>query len=179
MSQSDRPILINPINKSPQKKKSDAVTFDADAATDYRFLQTETVADICQKTVLVRCVNTNEKEVKCETFLNPAATTKDKVSTAFSAHEVDTGRNSCQTVGSTKILERVVASRLNFRDNHRDLLAKRCLPEKNLDPLSTFMMLRAQQTAPVNATPQITVCTPGRLMVLLLSILLKLFKCCS
>lgn len=159
--------------------KSDAVAFSAEAAADDRLLQPETVADTCQKTVLVHCVNTNEKEVKCETFLNPAASTKDKVSTVFSAHEVDTGRNSCQTVGSTKILEQVVASRLNFRDNHRGLLTKRCLPEKNLDPLSAFMMLRAQQTAPVNATPQSTVCTPGRVMVLLLSVPLKLYKCCS
>lgn len=150
-------------------KKSGAVAFHAEAATDDRLLHRRgTVADTCQ--VLVHTVNTNDKEVKPESFSNPAATNKDDVSTKFSAHEIDTGRDGCQTVGSTQILEQVVSSRLNFRDNHRGLLVERCLPEKNPDPLSTFMMLRAQQTASVGATPQNMARTPGRLMVLLSSI---------
>lgn len=137
----------------------------AEATADDTFLQKETVADMSQSASLMHTVNTNNKEVKPATliFSKPAAIThaKDEVSdkrflevaARFPArkNDVDTSRDDCRT-------ERSVVS---SRDDHRGPLDKRRPSEKDLDPLSTFMILRSQQMAQVTATPQSS--TPGTL----------------
>lgn len=163
---------MNPINKAPHLKKYEAVAFHAEATTDDRLPRRETVADTCQNPFLMLTVNKHDKEVKAESLLfsKPAATTKDEVSAVFSAREIEAGRDGCTTVQSDHVLEQVASSRLNIRDNHRGLLVRTRPPEKSLDPLSTFMMLRAQQTAPVGATSQSSASTPGRPMVQLVPV---------
>lgn len=161
---------MNPTNKTqlPYLKKSETAAFHAEAAADDMLLQRETVADTPQNTFLMHTVNTTNKEVKPATLMlsKPADTDKDGVSDKrFSeaaavsfARKVNTGRDARQTEQSAHIPEQAVSSRLNIRDNHRRP------PEKDLDPLSTFMMLRSQQTAPVTAAHQ---SAPGTL------------RCCS
>ncbi|XP_044051343.1 protein shortage in chiasmata 1 ortholog [Siniperca chuatsi] len=144
-----RSILKNPTNKT--LKKSETAVFHAGDTADDTLLQKETVADTSQNTFLVHTVNTNNKDVK------PAATTKDEVSDKRFPEVAD----DCKTEQSTHTPEQATSSRLNSRDNHRGLLVTRRPPEKDLDPLSTFMILRSQQTAPVTATPQSLVSTPA------------------
>ncbi|XP_041854382.1 protein shortage in chiasmata 1 ortholog isoform X2 [Melanotaenia boesemani] len=55
---------------------------------------------------------------------------------------------------STNDPEMLLSSRLNVRDYYRSLMSAQLQPEKDFDPLSTFMMLRSQQVPPVDATPQ-------------------------
>ncbi|XP_032371378.1 protein shortage in chiasmata 1 ortholog isoform X1 [Etheostoma spectabile] len=66
-------------------------------------------------------------------------------------NDVDTSRDDCRT-------ERSVVS---SRDNHRGLLVTKQPSEKDLDPLSTFMILRSQQLAQVTATPQSSTPAPN------------------
>lgn len=114
------------------------------------FLQKETIADSSQNTFPTHTVNTNNKEVK------PATTSKIKheitemyseVAARSSARKNDishTGRDVCES----QLEQSDVPSRLNTRDNHGGFLVSRRPPVKDLDPLSTFMMLRSQQTPP-------------------------------
>uniref|UniRef100_UPI003AB0A4C6 protein shortage in chiasmata 1 ortholog n=1 Tax=Centroberyx gerrardi TaxID=166262 RepID=UPI003AB0A4C6 len=53
-----------------------------------------------------------------------------------------------------------ILPRLGVRDNHRSLPAARHPPQKDLDPLSTFMMLRSQLRASVPGLPQNCASTP-------------------
>lgn len=50
--------------------------------------------------------------------------------------------------------------RPGVRDSHRSLTVAKS--QKDLDPLSTFMMLRAQQRTYVSVSPQNYTSTPGR-----------------
>ncbi|XP_038560284.1 protein shortage in chiasmata 1 ortholog isoform X2 [Micropterus salmoides] len=144
-----RSILENPANKTQfsHLKKSEA----AEATADDTLLQKEKAADTSQNTFLMHTVNTNDKEVK------PATTTKDEVSHKRFPEVVD----DCKVEQSAHMLKQAVSSRLNIKDNHRGLLVKEHPPEKDLDPLSTFMILRSQQTASVTATLQSFVSTPA------------------
>ncbi|XP_030274242.1 protein shortage in chiasmata 1 ortholog isoform X4 [Sparus aurata] len=146
-------ILVNPTNKTqfPHLEKSKAVAFPAKASTDGTLSKSETVAvDSCQKTLLVHTVNTINKEVK------PAATNKDEISdkrfsdivAVFSAHKINTEGYDHKTEQSINTPEKTVPSTVKIRDNHKHP------PKTDLDPLSTFMILRSQQTAPVTATSQ-------------------------
>ncbi|XP_070759887.1 protein shortage in chiasmata 1 ortholog [Enoplosus armatus] len=147
-----RSILLNPTNKT----KFSLAAFHAED-TD-ACLQKETDADGLQKTFPMHTVNTNK--------VKPAATTKDEVSdkrfpevaALSSAHKT---KDDCKTEQSAHTPEQAASSRLNIRDNHRRLPVTRRPPEKDLDPLSTFMILRSQQTAAVAATPQSFVSTPA------------------
>ncbi|XP_029999100.1 protein shortage in chiasmata 1 ortholog [Sphaeramia orbicularis] len=51
-------------------------------------------------------------------------------------------------------IEQAVAFKVNMKDTHRGTVAARCQPDKDLDPLSSFIMLRSWQTTPVTAIPQ-------------------------
>ncbi|XP_070689528.1 protein shortage in chiasmata 1 ortholog [Pempheris klunzingeri] len=62
--------------------------------------------------------------------------------------ECDHRRDDCKTERSAHISEQAASPRPNTRDNHRHPT------ESGLDPLSTFMILRSQQTAPVSAACQ-------------------------
>ncbi|XP_078105996.1 protein shortage in chiasmata 1 ortholog [Sander vitreus] len=162
-----RSVLMNPANITPlpQLKTCETAASPAEATADNTFLQKETVADMSQSASLMHTVNTLNKEVKPATliFSKPAAIThaKDEVSdqrflevaARFPARKnnVDTSRDDCRT-------ERSVVS---SRDDHRGPLDKRQPSEKDLDPLSTFMILRSQQMARVTATPQSSTPAPN------------------
>lgn len=146
-------ILVNPTNKTQfsDLEKSKAVAFPAKASTDGTLSKSETVAvDSCQKTLLVHTVNTINEEVK------PAATTRDEISdkrfsdivAVFSAHKINTEGYDQKTEQSINTSKKTVSSTVKIGDNHKHP------PKKDLDPLSTFMILRSQQTAPVTATSQ-------------------------
>ncbi|KAM9360190.1 protein shortage in chiasmata 1 ortholog [Symphorus nematophorus] len=155
-------ILMKSTNRteSPHLKKSEAVALHAEAAANDTILHRETVADTCQNTFLMHTVATNDKEVKPANLIGSktAASTKDEVSdnrfsevaAMISAYKDDmnTGRGNCKTEQSAYTPEQVVSSRLNTRDNYK------LPPEKELDPLFTFMILRSQQRAPVTAAPK-------------------------
>lgn len=66
----------------------------------------------------------------------------------ISAPETNT-RSKGDTKWREYSLGQVASPRLDIRDDHRGVLVNRCLPEETLDPLSTFMMLRAEQAVPV------------------------------
>lgn len=144
---------MTPTNKTHLKK--------CEAAADDTLLQKET----SQNTFLMHTVNTNIKEVKPATviFSKPAATTKDasdrkrSSEVVSSARKIDAGRDDCKTEPRVHVPQEAASSRLNIRDNHRRP------PEEDLDPLSTFIMLRSQQIPPVTATPLSLTRTPGRL----------------
>ena len=105
-------------------------------------VQTEPAAARPQKnSSLTHTVNTNKKEVKPPTltFSRPAAVSDQRFP------EV-----SFQMFSARKYPER---SAVPPRGDSRGLLAHRRGPEEDLDPLSTFMMLRSQQTAPQRSPP--------------------------
>lgn len=121
-------------------------------------------------------INANIKEVKATTlkFSKPAAATtytKDdisdvrfpKVSAAASAHKKITasGRDRGTEPPRVHATEQTVSYRQEIRDDHRHQPVTRRPPEKELDPLSSFMMLRSQQTTPVTAATQSSAGTPG------------------
>ncbi|XP_068994580.1 protein shortage in chiasmata 1 ortholog [Embiotoca jacksoni] len=129
-------VLLNPANKTSVEK--------------------ETPVDSSQSSLLMHAVSTN-KEVQ------PAAatSTKDDISdercsevTSRFHKNINTSNDDCETEPSARISEQTVSSGPNIRDGRRGPLFTRRPPEKDLDPLSTFMMLRSQQAAPVTATPQ-------------------------
>lgn len=123
---------MNPTNQTHLKKRS--------PAADVTRLQTESAADPSQKNASL--MHTNNKELKPPTlrFSKPAAAAADDVS--------DKKFSEVAAVFSArKNTERSAVS-------SRGLLVRRRGPEEDLDPLSTFMMLRSQQTASVTATPQ-------------------------
>ncbi|XP_072242952.1 protein shortage in chiasmata 1 ortholog [Leuresthes tenuis] len=72
-----------------------------------------------------------------------------------SAHtsNINVAEDDCKTEQGGKSLEPLLSSGLNNRDNHTSLTFTRHQPENDLDPLSTFMMLRSQQVSAA-ATPQ-------------------------
>ncbi|XP_070820016.1 protein shortage in chiasmata 1 ortholog [Chaetodon trifascialis] len=154
-------ILMTPTNKtqSPHWRKCDAAACQAETSADEVLLQRETIADTC---AVMHTVNTNNTEVKPAALIlsKPTATTKDEVSdkrfsevaAVFSAFKINTGGDNWKKEQSGYTPEQASSSRLNIRDNHRGLQVTRCPPEKDLDPLSIFMILRSQQRAPAPAT---------------------------
>ncbi|XP_056233081.1 protein shortage in chiasmata 1 ortholog isoform X2 [Seriola aureovittata] len=167
------PFIDGSFLKSPTKetrmlhpKKHE--TFHAKAATDDPLLQKEILTDTLHTS------NTNNKDVKKPAtvlFSKPAAATNTKddisvvrfsevadVSSARKNH-TNTVRDDCKTKQSAHTPEWTASSRVNIRDNHRGVVTRRP-PEKDLDPLSTFMILRSQQTAPLTGTSQSSASSP-------------------
>lgn len=152
---------MNP--KTPHLKKYEATT-------ENKLLQRQPDADACQSSALMHTVDPHNKGVKPETvvFSQPAATARDEVPAGFSARK----SGVCKTVQRAHVLEQVASSSLNIRDDCRGLPVRNP-PEKTLDPLSSFMMLRAQQTAPSSSSPspsQSPASPSGRLMVQLVPV---------
>ncbi len=145
--------------QSPPLKKPDTVALHVEATTDATLPQRETVPAVCQNTFLTHTV-TNNREAMCATsaFSKPAATPKDEA--VFSPCWINTDKDDCKTEP-----EPAASSTLNIRE--RGLMVSRRRPETDLDPLSTFMILRSQQRASEVATPQSPASTAGRLLVLL------------
>lgn len=160
---------MNPKNKTQPPPQRKCVAFHDEATADDPLLQKETV--VRQNTFPMHSVGTNNEKAKHATSLlsKLAATTEGEA--VFSAHKLDTERGDCKTKQSTPTPEQADPSILNIRD--RGLQISRRLPETNLDPLSTFIILRSQPSVPVAAIPQHVVSTPGTLLMLLWLIWLK------
>ncbi|KAM3611244.1 uncharacterized protein V6R79_015456 [Siganus canaliculatus] len=141
-----RAILLSPTNSSqlPHQKKSEEVIPAAEAPD---------VDTRCQRAFLnhVAAMDSDESEPDKLIFSKPANTlSKDEaaakrvlqVATWFSASETDTKHKT-----KPSISEQVVSSKLNVRDHPKGERFSGHLPEKDLDPLFAFTMLRFQQTA--------------------------------
>lgn len=124
-------------------KKQGSSAFRAEVTPDENCLQRETSANTFQKTVNTPRLSENQ------IFTKPLVKTIDMVS-GVSPPGIDT-RSRGSRIQRDHSLEQVASSRLNIHDNHRGVVVKRCPPEAILDPLSSFMMLRAGQTVPVEA----------------------------
>ncbi|XP_058492394.1 protein shortage in chiasmata 1 ortholog isoform X2 [Solea solea] len=167
-----RPVVMSPTNNTllTHMKKPEDAALQAEAARDNR-QQKEITADMSQNTLLQN-VNTNNEEVKMS---KPAASANAKdpspkvrfsdLAALSSAHKNDTvtGGEDFQTKHSFLPPEQAVSTTLKIRDNLSHQPITKRPPEKDLDPLSTFMILRSQQTTPVTAAPQSSVSTPAPL----------------
>lgn len=166
----DRPIPIHPVNRTAPLKNNEALAFHPEVSPTERLHPRDTVAD-AQQNSLQQMHTVNKKEVTPETFtlIQPAATTKDGVSTAATAGE--TWRESCMEVQSELVPEQATSSCLNVNEDYRgsSLVWKSPL-EKDMDPLSAFLMLRAQQTDPVSAACQSSASPPGRMVMQMIEI---------
>ncbi|KAK2901796.1 hypothetical protein Q8A73_011542 [Channa argus] len=148
-------------DKTPlaQLEKSESAAFRAKAITDDITVHKEPVIDIVQST----CLKHNEKVRPANIkFSKTSATTNAKykvsakmfteVEAVSSAHNnnINTNEDNFRTEQSSHVPEQPVS----FRLNDRDLLVKRRPPEKELDPLSIFMMLRSHHKVVVTSVPQ-------------------------
>ncbi|XP_040898476.1 protein shortage in chiasmata 1 ortholog [Toxotes jaculatrix] len=171
-----RSILKNPTNKTqlPPLKKPETAASHAEEPTDDSSLQKEILTDTSQTAGLMHAVNTNSnKDVKSASliFSIPAASTNTRdeisgvrfseVAAVSSACKNDTGGDDCKREQSSHTPVQTVSSRLNIRDDHRRLPVNKHVPERDLDPLSTFMILRSQQKAPVTTASQSSTSTPA------------------
>ncbi|XP_075961127.1 protein shortage in chiasmata 1 ortholog [Anarhichas minor] len=153
-------VRMNPANKTPSPQLKKCQT----AADDTR-LQKESFAATSQNAFPMHAVHTNNKEVKHApvTFYKFAANadTKDEVSNErfldgaamFPARKSDisTRRGDCKAEQSA----------VSTGDRHRCVPVTRRPPQKDLDPLATFMILRSQQTASVTEAPQSSTPAPN------------------
>ncbi|XP_053277060.1 protein shortage in chiasmata 1 ortholog [Pleuronectes platessa] len=171
-----RTFLTSPANKtqSPHMKKEET-SLHTEAATEHFPLQQQSHAETSQNKLRIHNVNMNNKEVKPATLTlsKPAVVfnTKEEMSnvrffevTALSSarkNNRDTGVYDCETEQSVHAPKQIVSSPPIIRDNHRPQQVTRRPPEKELDPLSTFMALRSQQMAPVTAAPQSSASSPA------------------
>ncbi|XP_069379560.1 protein shortage in chiasmata 1 ortholog [Paralichthys olivaceus] len=161
-------FLMSPTNKTQLAHlEKHETSLHTETSPDYPPLQNN-LADTSQNIVLMHNVNMNNKEVKPATLtlLKPAAVsnTKDNISNprffdvaALSSalkNNRDTGGDDCETEQSVHTPEQTVSSIPIIRDNHRHQQVTRRSPENEIDPLSTFMVLRSQQMAPVTAVLQ-------------------------
>lgn len=160
-------ITTNETPPLPLDKPEPAAPPHAEAVTDKPRFQKQILSD----TVLMHSVNTNMKQVNPApaTFPKPSAARDEKPDVAlrfseaasmFSVRKNDTssGRDDWKTEQRVYAPPEQSASlRLKARDAHRGLTRRP--PEKDLDPLSTFMMLRSQQT--VTAAAQSSASTAG------------------
>lgn len=125
-------------------KKQESAAFHAEATPDENCLHRETFANTFQKPA-VNTPTLSEKQI----FTKPSVKTVDM------AYDMSTSRIDTRSKGSTiqrgHSLEQVASSRLNIHGNHRGVVVKRCPPKAILDPLSSFMMLRAEQAVSVEA----------------------------
>lgn len=120
------------------KKQGSAAYFHAEATPDENCLHRETFANAFQKPA-VNTPKLSENHIST----NPPVQTINVVSDA-SAPGTDT-RSKDRIVQRDHILEQVASSRPSIHGTDRGVVVKRCPPEAILDPLSTFMMLRAEQ----------------------------------
>nr|XP_020444213.1 uncharacterized protein C9orf84 homolog isoform X2 [Monopterus albus] len=149
----------------PHLDKCQSAASHAEATTHNIRLQKGTAADMCQNTVLMHTVNTNNEEVKNAPLmfsrLIASTNTKDEVSdgrfpevaatSSACKNNIGAGRVDCKTVQSSHMPDQAMSSGLDTRRP----------PEEDLDPLSSFMILRSQQTAPVTAAPQSSASIPA------------------
>lgn len=151
--------LMSPTNTTqlPHLKKSECVALQAKVTAVHTLLQKEMVAEVSQNSFLM-----HSEDVK------PAACTDttDKVAhglfpevevVSSTCSNINTGRADCKTKQNGHIPEPAVS----YRQSDQSVLVMRRPPEKEFDPLSTFMILRSQQKTPVTERPQSAANTPG------------------
>ncbi|XP_026200054.1 protein shortage in chiasmata 1 ortholog isoform X3 [Anabas testudineus] len=151
--------LMSPTNTTqlPHLKKSECVALQAKVTAVHTLLQKEMVAEVSQNSFLM-----HSEDVK------PAACTDttDKVAhglfpevevVSSTCSNINTGRADCKTKQNGHIPEPAVS----YRQSDQSVLVMRRPPEKEFDPLSTFMILRSQQKTPVTERPQSAASTPG------------------
>ncbi|XP_065818117.1 protein shortage in chiasmata 1 ortholog [Labrus bergylta] len=155
----NRSILINPTNTTqlPHLEKCETAVFNPEITADDTLLQREAVADTSQNTFLSHRVGTDETDVKHAA--TNTTTDKDEAFSEVSAlssalKNIKTCQDERKTENSTHTSQQAASSRLNTRDNGRGPQVLRLPPAGELDPLSTFMRLRSQQTAPAASAAQ-------------------------
>uniref|UniRef100_UPI0037E8A9FC protein shortage in chiasmata 1 ortholog n=1 Tax=Semicossyphus pulcher TaxID=241346 RepID=UPI0037E8A9FC len=157
--------FMNPINKAQLShlKKSKSAAFVTEVTVD-PLPQRESGADTSQTTFLMHTFNTNKPSATTSNKDEVSDTRFSEVSAVVSAqkNDIDTGGDGCEPHQGVHAPQQAVSSRLNVRDEHRGPLVTRRPPEKDLDPLSTFMMLRSQQTAPAAAALQTSDSAPAQ-----------------
>lgn len=128
-------------------KKQGSAAFHAEGTADENCLQRGTFANTFQ-TPAANTPKFSENQI----FTKPAVKTIDMVSD-MSTPGIET-RSKGSTVQRDQTLGQGASSRLNIHDSHRGVGVKRCPPEAILDPLSSFMVLRAEQAVPVEAAQE-------------------------
>lgn len=164
---------MHPVNNTAHLKSNKALAFHPEVKPDERLHPRETVTD-AQQNSLQQTHTVNKKGATPETFTpdKPAATAKDGVSVMASAREA--WRESCMEVQSELVPEQATSSCLNINGDHRgSSLVRKSTLEKEVDPLSAFLMLRAQQTDPVSAACQSSASPPGRMVMQMIEIRFK------
>lgn len=160
-------LLKSPTNEIHSLHLNKPETADTEAVTDEPSCQEEILTD----TNLMHSVDINIQQVKPAPviFSKPSPASHEKsdvvlrfseVTSTFSVRKNDTNteRDDWKVEQSIHTPpEQTVSLRLNVGDGHRSLTRRP--PKKDLDPLSTFMMLRSQQT--VTAAPQSSASTAG------------------
>ncbi|MEQ2196147.1 hypothetical protein XENOCAPTIV_025045, partial [Xenoophorus captivus] len=120
-------------------------------------LQKEGTVDSSQSLFSIPIVGTNSQEQGSVAIAGTGEDTSEKrlsesavrSSTLANISSVNDG---FKTVRTSHISEWNLPTRPNIRGNQKSLIFKKHQPEKNLDPLSDFMMLRSQQVASGGAT---------------------------
>lgn len=123
-------------------KKQACAAFHAEVTPYENCLQRETFANTLQKPAL-NTPKLSENQISTK----PPVKTVDVYS-----HTSTPGlgrRSKGSAIQTDYSLEQLACSRLNILDSHRGVVVKRCQPEAILEPLSSFMMLRAEQAVPV------------------------------
>lgn len=131
--------------------KQQSASFHAEATPDETHLQ----GDIFTNTSLKPPANPS-KSSENQIFPNLPAKTKVMDISAPGTKTISKGDTKWREYS----LGQVASCRLDIRDDHIGTLVNRCHPKETLDPLSTFMMLRAEQAVPVEPV-QKTVNTPA------------------
>ncbi|KAF7663478.1 hypothetical protein LDENG_00210560 [Lucifuga dentata] len=155
-----------PQTPSPDRKKSENAASHTEAVTVNILLQQATIADSPQNTFLAHAITMNNENEKlgAPNDSEPATNTKTQregtantlsMSAIISAACVNSSRVNVH-VGP----EQAVPPSFTGRDGHRGPVTRQ-RPAKDLDPLSSFMMLRSQQTAAIHGTVQSSARTPA------------------
>ncbi|XP_034548971.1 protein shortage in chiasmata 1 ortholog isoform X2 [Notolabrus celidotus] len=162
-------ILMNPTNKTqlPHLEKSETTTHDSKVTANNTPIQKLTFAYAPQSISLMDPVNKDNKYIQSAALNN----IKDKVSPEKIAEVsalpsadkgiIRAGRDVRKTEQRPLTPQQAASSRLDIREDHRGLLGERRPPEKDVDPLSTFMMLRFQLKSLAAAEAQTSVCAPA------------------
>lgn len=119
-------------------KKQESTAFHAEATADEKRHHKEAFTKTSQKPA-INAPELSENQI----FTQPPAKAQDWASDI---------RSKDDAVQRDYSLGNIASFRLNIRDNHRGVLVRKHPPEETLDPLSSFMMLRAEQQVPVEAT---------------------------
>lgn len=128
-------------------KKQGSAAVNAEATPDENCLQREIFANTFQKPA----VNT-PKLSENQIFIKPPVKTIDMVSD-ISTPGIGT-RCKGSTIQRDHSVEQIASSRLNIHHSHIGVVVKSCPPEVIQDPLSSFIMLRAEQAVPVEASQE-------------------------